>query len=176
MIFNDAQEHVELMGFLGLFEGPKEKIIAYIQPSSGWSKAQWQKVYDTLYNTYKMAVQSGSFSYWNPESPDTSLLNYLIKTTGIEQTKVQLFLNGLYNLAQRGTIDTGYWNAGQAAKIKTAKAAETTAAVQSFFSPVKTGLMAALPINQILMYAGLIGAGYLIIPKVIKARTRGQKK
>lgn len=166
----------EYMGIFGL--SWKEKVSNKAAPGSGWSTGNFNRNFDLLFGTYKIAVGQKKYLPYDRNNPDAGLFSYIANSTGIEYGKVISFLNALYDVTKAGDIDPAYLNPAQGQAVKTEQAQDTAETIKRFLMPagavVKSGPISSI-VNKILVAGAAVTAGYFIIPKLIKGRKSANK-
>lgn len=158
-----------MMGIFGLTW--KEKITSRAAPGSGWSAGDFNRNFDLLYGTYKIAVGQKGYAPYNKAAPDGKLFQYISQATAIEYSKVIFFLNALYDAVKAGEVKPEILNpvAGQA--VAKEKTAATIQAVKQFIAPVgavvQAGPVSSI-LNKVMIAGGAVALGYFLIPKLLK--------
>lgn len=177
MLYNTQNAPPELMGIFGL--SWKEKVSSRAAPGSGWSAGDFNRNFDLLYGTYKIAVAQKGYAPYDRAAPDGNLFSFINQSTAIETGKIIFFLNALYNATKAGDIKPEYLNPAAGQAIAQEKTAATVAAVKRFLAPagaaVSAGPVSSIT-NKLLVAAVALGLGYFLIPKLAKGAAGAKAK
>ncbi len=154
------------------FTFPTRKVKNYIDINwEGVGDYDWTfKKIDNLYNWYKEGVlKEGLPAYGIDRVDKFPLIKYMAEKTGLSTEEVQIFLDSVWSLVKRGTIE----NKWLAIKIPTtATSAKIKTAVSKYGDIIETQIKSV----KWIALAVIIGAGvYFGWPVISKLRKRKKK-